>query len=38
MKTVFVIVSNVHRCAYDLFPWRKLQTIPEGQNRDKQVS
>lgn len=38
LKTVFVIVSNVHRCAYDLFPLRKLQAIPEGQNRDEQVS
>lgn len=38
MKTVFIIVSNVHHCAYDLFPLRKLHHIPEGQNRDEQVS
>lgn len=36
MKTVFIIVSNVYSFAYDLFPLRKLEHIPEGQNRHEQ--
>lgn len=36
MKTVFIIVSNVYSFAYGLFPLRKLEHIPEEQNRHEQ--